>query len=87
MPFFENVPYPPLSLKQQEYLDPLKCGTDEMKIIASKRINSEARTKTRSWNNYLSHPMTISIFINAIIENSNPKVYQELLWALIFICK
>lgn len=84
--FLENVPYPPLTIKQKEYITAIKIGTDEMKIIAAKRINSEARTKTRQWDDYLSHPQTISILSNAIERNSNPKVYQELVWALVFIC-
>ncbi|MDR2039539.1 MAG: immunity 51 family protein [Bacteroidales bacterium] len=84
--FLRNVPFPSLTKKQQEYINALEGGTDEEKIHASKRINSEARTKTRKWDNYLSHPGTVSIFLKAIDKETNSKVYQELIWALVFIC-
>lgn len=84
--FLTNVPTPPLSKKQTKYLHDIEHGTDEEKILASKRINSEARTKVRDWNHYLSHPNTITLFLKAIDKEENSKVYQELIWALVFIC-
>lgn len=84
--FYENVPIPQLSKKQKQYIEAIQNGTDEEAIKAAKKINSEARTKTRDWNNYLSHPETISIFLNAIDKTTTPKVYQELIWAVVFIC-
>ena len=85
--FLQQVPYPSLSNKQSEYLQAIKTGTEAEKIYAAKRINSEARTKTRKWDHYLSHPNTITLFLEAIDKEDNPKVYQELIWALVFICE
>lgn len=85
--FFEKVPYPSLTNKQSEYLQALKSGTEAEKIYAAKRINSEARTKTRNWKHYLSHPNTITTFLEALDRENTPKVYQELIWALVFICR
>lgn len=84
--FYKNVPYPRLTNKQSEYLDFLKSGTNEEKVLASKRINSEARTKTRKWDNFLSHPKTITVFLEAIEVETDNKVLQELIWAIAFIC-
>lgn len=84
--FYKNVPYPSLTNKQSEYVNFLKNGTSEEKILASKRINSEARTKTRKWDNYLSHPNTITQFLEAIDVEKDNKVLQELIGAIAFIC-
>ncbi|MCD8403918.1 Imm51 family immunity protein [Tenacibaculum finnmarkense] len=84
--FLKNVPMPTLSKKQSKYLNDIQNGTDKEKIFSAKRVNSEARTYTRNWDNYLSHPNIITIFLEAIDKEENPKVYQELLWALVFIC-
>ena len=84
--FLEKVPYPSLTNKQAEYLQAIKNGTETEKIYAAKRINSEARTKTRKWNHYLSHPNTVTLFLETLDREKNPKVYQELIWALVFIC-
>ncbi|MCD8433596.1 immunity 51 family protein [Tenacibaculum finnmarkense genomovar ulcerans] len=84
--FLKNVPMPSLSKQQSKYLNDIQHGTDKEKIYSAKRINSEARTYTRNWDNYLSHPNTITFFLEAIDREENPKVYQELLWALVFIC-
>ena len=85
--FLEKVPFPSLTNKQSGYLHSIKNGTDDAdKIYAAKRINSEARTKTRNWKHYLSHPGTITIFLEALDRKPDPKVYQELIWALVFIC-
>jgi hypothetical protein len=85
--FLENVPFPALTQKQSEYLQAIENGTENEKIYAAKRINSEARTKTRRWNHYLSHPKTVTLFLEALDKETSPKVYQELLGALVFICK
>ena len=84
--FLEGVPMPSLNKRQTAYISALKNGTDKEKINALKRINSEARTKTRSWDHYLSHPKTITLFLKSIDKEENIKVYQELIWALVFIC-
>lgn len=84
--FLAHVPFPGLSKMQKEYLDTIANGTDTAKIKAAKKINSEARTKTRRWDNYLSHPQTITIFLKAIDHETDNKVIQELIWALVFIC-
>lgn len=84
--FFKNVPMPFLSKNQAKYLDNVLYGTDEEKIYSAKRINSEARTNTRNWQNYLSHPSTITILLDAIDKTKNQKVYTELLDAVVFIC-
>ena len=84
--FYKNVPFPTLSQKQKEYLNAVENGTNEEKIIASKKINSEARTKTRKWDNYLSHPHTITIFLNTIEKEKDNKVMRELIGAIAFIC-
>ena len=83
--FLKQVPIPFLSKKQKEYVDAIASGTNEEKIHAAKKINAEARTKTRSLNNYFSHPSVITMILKAIDETADPKVYQELLWALVFI--
>lgn len=84
--FLKNVPMPTLSKNQSKYLNYIQNGTDEEKIKSAKKINSEARTHTRNWDNYLSHPNTISILLKAIDETENKKVYTELLDAVVFIC-
>lgn len=84
--FYKNVPFPALSKNQKEYLNAIENGTTEERINASKKINSEARSKTRSWDNYLSHPKTITIFLEAIDNETDNKVIQELIWAIVFIC-
>jgi SAM-dependent methyltransferase len=83
--FLESVPFPALTKKQTEYLQSIEDGTEDEIIYSLKRINSEARTKTREWNHYLSHPKTITIFLEKIDKENSPKVYQELIWALRFI--
>jgi hypothetical protein len=83
--FLEKVPYPSLTNKQSEYLQALKNGTETEKAHAIKRINSEARTRTRQWNHYLSHPKTITLLLEAIDQENNPKIYQELIAVLAFI--
>ena len=84
--FYKNVPYPILSSKQAEYIDKLKNGTDDEIIFAARKINNEARTKTKFIENYLAHPQTMTYFIEAIDKTDNNKVYQELIWAMVFIC-
>ncbi len=84
--FLKNVPMPFLSKNQAKYLDNIQNGTDEEKIKSARKIDSEARTKTRDWNNYLSHPNTITILLEAIDKTENKKVYQALLEAIVFIC-
>lgn len=83
--FLINVPMPALSKNQAKQLNDIQNGTDEEIIKSAKRINSEARTKTRDWNNFLSHPTTMTIFFEAIDKTENPKVYTELLDAIVFI--
>lgn len=84
--FLENVPMPMLSKNQAKQLNDIQNGTDEEKIKSAKKINSEARTKIRKWDNYLSHPNTMNIFLEAIDKTENKKVYEELLCAIVFIC-
>jgi hypothetical protein len=84
--FLRHVPCPSLSKKQSEYLGAIQNGSEQAKIVSAKKINSEARTLTRKWDHYLSHPHTINVFLKAIDQEQNPKVYQELIWALVFIC-
>lgn len=84
--FLQQVPYPILTGKQTELINAIRFGSNEEKIFASKRINSEARTTTRKWDNYLSHPQTITYFLEAIDSINDNKVLQELIWALVFIC-
>jgi len=84
--FYKQVPFPALTPKQKEYVDALVQGTAEEKISAAKKINAEARTKTRRWDHYLSHPQLITYFLDAIDIETNSKVIQELIWALVFIC-
>ncbi|MFD2554174.1 Imm51 family immunity protein [Sphingobacterium tabacisoli] len=84
--FLKNAPFPHISLKQKEQLHAIENGTAKEKITAAKKINSEARTKTRMWDNYLSHPQTVTVLLKAIDHETESKVIQELLWALVFIC-
>ena len=84
--FYKNVPYPILSNKQADYINKLTNGTDDEIIFAARKINNEARTNTKYIENYLAHPQTITFFIEAIDKTDNNKVYQELIWAMVFIC-
>jgi hypothetical protein len=84
--FLKNVPSPALSKRQAQYLDAIQNGTDDEKIQAAKKIDSEARTKTRNWKNYLSHPNTITLLLNACDNEKNIKVHQEIIGALVSIC-
>lgn len=84
--FLDSVPYPQLNRRQQALIEAIGSD-DNLEIInAAKKINSEARTITRRWDNYLSHPQTISILLEAIDKTTDKKVNQELVWALVFIC-
>lgn len=85
--FMVNVPCPELTKIQTDYLDKIKNGNREEKRFVLKRINAEARAKTRDWNNYLSHPQTTSLLIDLSYQTTDKKVYQEVVWALAFICK
>ncbi|MGG5507171.1 MULTISPECIES: Imm51 family immunity protein [unclassified Myroides] len=84
--FNRQVPYPAVTPVQHQHIQAIQGGTAEEKIIAAKKINAEARTKTRDWKHYLSHPQTIDYFLTALDQETNPKVEQELIWALVFIC-
>lgn len=84
--FLKNVPMPSLSKNQAKYLNNVQYGTDEEKIYSAKRICSEAGSNTRNWQNYLSHPSTITILLEAIDKTETQKVYTELLDAVVFIC-
>lgn len=85
--FLKNVPCPPTPKIQQQCLDDILNGTDEEKIKAARKINNEARTKWRMWEHYLSHPDTISTMLKACDSTDNNKVFEALIWALVFICK
>ncbi len=85
--FLENVPIPSLSKNQAKYLLNIQNGTDEEKIQSARKIDSEARTKIRDWDNYLSHPKIITILLEVIDKTENKKVYQALLVAIVFICQ
>lgn len=83
--FYKSVPTPNLSKKQKEYIDTIENGTKEEKIFALKRINSEARTRVRNWDNYLSHPNTITQLLKAIDLENDDKVIEELIAVIAFI--
>lgn len=85
--FLNNVPMPALSKNQEKYLNDIQNGTDEDIIRSAKRINSEARSNTRDWDNFLSHPNTTTLLFEAIGRTENSKVYTELLDAITFICE
>ena len=85
--FLKHVPYPALTPQQQELMGFIREGTDAERIRAARKINSEARTVVRKWDHYLSHPETTRLFLDCCDTNkSNASVYQELIWALVFIC-
>ena len=85
--FLKHVPCPPLSKQQTELIRKIKSGSDAEKIKAARRINSEGRTRTRDWNNFLSHPWTTELLLNQFdVEANQPKVQTELLWAVSSIC-
>ncbi len=85
--FLKLVPFPALSNVQRECLRQVQEGTDAEKIKAAKKINSEARTLVRDWNNYLSHPSTISLLLHCCdAKQQSSSVYLELVWSLVFIC-
>jgi hypothetical protein len=86
--FLHHVPCPALSSQQQELLRQIRGGTDAEKIRAARKINSEARTLVRQWDHYLSHPETTKLLLDCCDANKdNTPVFQELIWALIFICE
>jgi hypothetical protein len=64
----------------------IEQGTEQEKIIAARKINAEARTKTHDSHHYLYHPRTTQVLIDALEKESSSKVYLEILWALVFIC-
>lgn len=85
--FLKHVPCPALSKQQADCLQLVRDGIDAEKIRAARKINSEARTLVRDWNNYLSHPSTTKLLLDCCDANQHsPSVYQELIWALVFIC-
>jgi len=85
--FLKHVPYPPMTPQQQELLRLIREGTDAEKIRVARKINSEARTLIRNWEHYLSHPDTTKLFMECCDANTdNAPVFQELIWALVFIC-
>ena len=85
--FLKHVPYPPVTSRQQKLLNLICEGDDGEKIYAAKKINSEARTLVKNSKHYLSHPDTITLFLKCCDENKgSPSVFQELIWALVFIC-
>ncbi len=85
--FLKLVPFPTLSKVQGECLRRVQEGTDAEKIKAAKKINAEARTLVRDWDNYLSHPSTITLLLDCCDANRQSSlVYLELIWALVFIC-
>ncbi|MCU0713907.1 MAG: immunity 51 family protein [Pirellula sp.] len=85
--FLRLVPFPPLSKVQSDCLRQVQEGTDAEKIKAAKKINSEARTSARDWDNYLSHPSTITLLLDSCDAHpQSSSVYLELVWVLVFIC-
>jgi hypothetical protein len=85
--FLKHVPYPALTPQQQELLRLIREGSDAERIRAARKINSEARKLVRKWDHYLSHPETTKLFLDCCDANKdNPPVFQELIWALVFIC-
>jgi hypothetical protein len=85
--FLKFVPFPALSKMQGECLRQVQEGTDAEKIKAAKKINSEARALIRGWDNYLSHPSTITLLLDCCDANQqSSSVHLELIWALVFIC-
>ncbi len=85
--FYKNVPYPPLSKKQAEWIDKIKNGNDEEIIFSARKINNEARTRVKHIENYLAHPVTMTTLIDAVDKNNKKsKVYEELLTAMVWIC-
>lgn len=85
--FLKNVPCPARTAKQGEWLRLLREGTNAEKIRAARKINAEARTLVRNWDNYLSHPDTTTLILDCCdINEDNPAVFQELIGALAFIC-
>lgn len=85
--FLKHVPCPPLSPQQAEQVRIIQEGTNTDKIRAARKIDSEARTLTRDWNHYLSHPSTTKLLLDCCDANQDaPPVYQELICALVSIC-
>ncbi|MCP4890020.1 MAG: hypothetical protein GY904_25880 [Planctomycetaceae bacterium] len=85
--FLKHVPCPALTPQQQKLLQFIQKGTDAEIIRAARKINSEARTLVRKWGHYLSHPETTKLLLDCCDANKdNAPVYQELIWALVFIC-
>lgn len=84
--FLKQVPVPAMSKLQAENIRLIQKGTDQEKIKAARKVNSEARTRVRDWANYLSHPSTTGLLIEACDrEIENDPVFQEFVWALVFI--
>lgn len=85
--FLQMVPMPPRSGKQEEWLDAIRSDDDAVVRPAAKKINAEARNTNRNWKHFLSHPDVITVFLEAIGKAKNADVYEELIWALVFICE
>ena len=81
--FLENFPCPSMSKYQAAAIKSIQSGSDSEKIKALRKVNSEARTLTRQWENYLSHPDTTSMLIKQVdIDYDKDKIHTEILWAL-----
>ena len=85
--FLDNVPFPALSPAHAGYIAALEHGTEEEKIRAVKRIESEARSQTRRRaDSYLAHPYLISLLLAVLAHLPGEKLHLEILYALRSVC-
>lgn len=84
--FLANVPPPPMTSAQKGYILALEKGEEAEILSALSKISSEARTKVRKFNHYLSHPNTISAFLKLNEREMSDKVRVNLVNTLMHIC-
>lgn len=84
--FLANVPLPPMTSAQKGYILALEKGEEAEILLALNKISSEARTKVRKLNHYLSHPDTISAFLKLNEREISDKVRVNLVNTLMHIC-
>lgn len=84
--FLENVPFPPLSSVQEKYLHTIKNGSDDECWQALRKINSEACSKTRNFNHYLSHPQINTHLFELLDKKPTDKIHLEIFRVLQRVC-
>ncbi len=84
--FLANVPFPPLSLMQEQCINTIQNGSEEACWAALRKINSEACSKTRNFNHYLSHPQINTLLFELLDKKPTEKIQLEALRVLQTVC-